>query len=223
MTSTYPEFVSFVQKFLIGYNTAEYSRIIDANNQINKADVISNIEKEEFIEYKLACGHLFDRLITEYVISEAFKSISSDTNPFYDIKTSEELTEIKLQEGGISVVDKQISVVYMLVALNMAVRSNAEERVESLFKTAQFISKMKEASNNMIGEEGDAGVVQNQGTASGLNEVKVEEQLIDSIIQDGDKDKNTEGYISVDSAHQIVDNLIHSWQVTIAFIFERYC
>ena len=75
----------------------------------------------------------------------------------------------------------------------------------------------------MIGEEGDAGVVQNQGTASGLNEVKVEEQLIDSIIQDGDKDKNTEGYISVDSAHQIVDNLIHSWQVIIAFIFERYC
>ena len=225
--STYPEFVSFVQKFLIDYNSAEYSRISDIKSQNKKGDVVSNIAGEEFIEYKLACGHLFDRLITEYVLSEAAKSTdrdkdsSSESLSFEDVTASDAHKQVKQHGGEVNVVDRQISVVYMLVALSMAVKSNAEERVESLFKTAQIISKMKEASHNMIGGGGGGGDtvdIESKGEGSiDMNEVKVQEQGSDSIEQgrvEGDKD--VEGYISVDAAHEIVNHLIHSWQVTIA-------
>jgi hypothetical protein len=231
VTATYPEFVSFVQKFLIDYNNAEYSRIIELRNQAKKDKVITNM-KEEYVEYKLSCGHLFDRLITEYVITEAAKSSGSgghnatdsisELHQFEDVTVTDKQNQEKQREGEVNVVDKAISVVYMLVVLNMAVKSNAEERVESLFKTAQMITKMKETSHNMAGIGGGND---NEGMDIGVNEGKVEEQSSGSFVQKGEgegvvesKDKNMDEYISVDSAHRIVDHLIQSWQVGILLI-----
>lgn len=229
VTATYPEFVSFVQKFLIDHNNAEHSRIIESRNQAKKDKVVTNM-KEEYVEYRLSCGHLFDRLITEYVITEAAKSSDSGSNngsesiselhQFEDVTVTDKQKQGK-QQGEMNVVDKAISVVYMLVVLNMAVKSNAEERVESLFKTAQMITKMKETSHNMAGIGGGND---NEGMDMGVNEGKVEEQSSGSFVQKGEKervveskDNHMEEYVSVDSAHRIVDHLIQSWQVRIAF------
>ena len=228
VTTTYPEFVSFVQKFLIEYNNAERSRTTDLKNDSKGGVEVPKLDEEEFVEYKLVCGHLFDRLITEYAISEAANDRSGDSNsdsekhPYEDITGPENAREVRVREGEISVVDKRISVVYMLVALNMAVRSNAnataEERVESLFKIAQMITNMKEATHLMIGGEGDTVGIQNEGITSSLNEVKIDGQGSSSMIQtEGDDNKNRDAdsdvYITVDSAQQVVDHLIHSWQV----------
>ena len=232
VTATYPEFVSFVQKFLIDYNNAEHSRIIALRNQAKKDKVVTNM-KEEYVEYKLSCGHLFDRLITEYVITETAKSSDSGSNngsergselhQFEDVTATDKQKQGKQQAGEVNVVDEAISVVHMLVVLNMAVKSNAEERVESLFKTAQMITKMKESSNNMagIGEGND-----NEGMDIGANEGKVVEQSSGSFLQKGEGERvvenkdnsNMEEYISVDSSHRIVDHLIQSWQARIVFI-----
>ena len=228
VTTTYPEFVSFVQKFLIEYNNAERSRTTDMKNDSKGGVEVPILDKGEFVEYKLVCGHLFDRLITEYAISEAAKNSESDSNSgsekhsYDDITGSENTRDVRVKEGEISVVDRRISVVYMLVALNMAVRSNvnatAEERVESLFKIAQIITNMKETTHHMITGEGDTVSIQNEVITSSLNQVKTDVQGSGSIIQtDGDDNKNkdadTEGHITVDSAQQVVDHLIHSWQV----------
>lgn len=228
VTTTYPEFVSFVQKFLIEYNNAERSRTTDLKNDSKGGIEVPKLDKGEFVEYKLVCGHLFDRLITEYAISEAANDKSCDSNSqsvsgnhlYEDITGSENTRDVRVKEGDFSVVDKRISVVYMLVALNMAVRSNvnatAEDRVESLFKIAQIIANMKETTHHMI--EGDAVGIQNEGITSSLSEVKTDGQGSSSIIQtEGDDNKNkdadSERYITVDSAQQVVDHLIHSWQV----------
>lgn len=233
VTATYPEFVSFVQKFLTDYNNAEHSRTIESRNQAKKDKVITNM-KEEYVEYRLSCGHLFDRLITEYVITEAAKSSDSGSNngsdsiselhQFEDVTVTDKQKQGK-QQGEVNVVDKAISVVYMLVVLNMAVKSNAEERVETLFKTAQMITKMKETSHNMAGIGGGND---NERMDIGVNEGKVDEQSSGSFMQNGEgegvvenKDNNSmEEYISVDSAHRIVDHLIQSWQVGIIFTIE---
>lgn len=230
VTATYPEFVSFVQKFLVDYNNAERSRTTDLKNDSKGGLEVPKLDKGEFVEYKLVCGHLFDRLITEYAISEAAKNKSNNSNsnsgsemhPYEDMTGNEITRNVSVKEGDISVVDKRISVVYMLVALNMAVRSNAnataEERVESLFKIAQVITNTKETSHHMIGGEGDTVGIQNEGITSNLNAVKIDGQGSGSMIQtEGDdnksKDADSEGYITVDSAQQVVDHLIHSWQV----------
>ena len=148
--ATYPEFVTYVQQFLDNLNRENR----ETGGVVCTDKGVSNV-------YVLKGGHLFDRLVSFHILSgdmnesidnsnvqtnnsssNSSSSSSSSSNGGDVMNMVEVENEVESEGGKRSLANTKISVTYMLVALNMAVRTAAEERVDALFHTAQLLSRI---------------------------------------------------------------------------------
>jgi hypothetical protein len=219
--------------------------------------------KDDVVEYKLMSGHLFDRLITQYILSgrdieedvegegegggeggsnSDYESVNitgmgmgtdrggrggmggrGGSGPYmsrdYPIIDSSSTSTGTIGSGSpsgrVAAVDvgtARVSVLYMLVALNMALRTGAEERIETLFKTAQHLSAGRNDPHNP-GSSGDTDSIgfphsESQGTETGtgmgagvrsgdgVNEgysVQNSVEMAEGIEEEGEKEGESEG------------------------------
>jgi hypothetical protein len=102
--------VKFVKIFLENYNDN------------NKSNDNNDDDKSKYVEYKLTAGHLFDRLITTYVLSGKDKCNTLINNNNINININGDHNNYK-SDGNINdntnigenlVATKKISVTYML-------------------------------------------------------------------------------------------------------------
>ena len=231
--------------------------------------------KDDVVEYKLMSGHLFDRLITQYILSgrdieedvegegggggeggsnSDYESVNitgmgmgtdrggrggmggrgggggrggtggrGGSGPYMsrDYPTSDSSSTSTSTgtigngspSGSVAAVDvgtARVSVLYMLVALNMALRTGAEERIETLFKTAQHLSAGRNDPHNP-GSSRDTDSIgfphsESQGTGTGMgagvrsgdgmNEgysVQNSVEMAEGIEEEGEKEGEAEG------------------------------
>ena len=119
----------------------------------------------------------------------------------------------------------------MLVALNMAVKTSAEERVDSLFHTAQLLSEKSAALNmtNPSGVYGESEIISN--TSSEEKEIKevvdavannlyttIDQSTIsnpsDDVAASKEGEVDSGELVSVRAVEEIVRNLYDTWQVS---------
>mmetsp|Transcript_4103 Transcript_4103/g.4233 ORF Transcript_4103/g.4233 Transcript_4103/m.4233 type:complete len:249 (+) Transcript_4103:2-748(+) len=96
-----------------------------------------------------------------------------------------------------AVVTKKISVTYMLTALNMAVKVPAQERVESLFNMAMYLSTKYDNENDDNNSPLDSPVV------SPVNGTEIEPVEEEAYVQ----------YVQIKAVEEVVRHLNHTWQV----------
>ena len=249
--ATYPDFVMYVQQFLERKN-ARNGDDARASVAIKHTGERERSEKENLEDkiplFHLKGGHLFDRLMSNHILSgrNARKNIIDKINS-NNSSSVEEIDEGKrkgegegegdyhsnLPEKNNSVTTTPISVTYMLVALNMAVKTAAEERVDSLFSIAHILSKRNdqeknincfggdhgseigiENSNSVVGEKHtESGIVASESNAyAPLDQITTASNNVETAHIDGSEEE-ADSLVSVRSVEEIVRELYDTCQV----------
>ena len=190
--------------------------------------------EEKAVFFQLKGGHLFDRLVTAHILSERTNlnsNISSSSSGSSSSSNVEGEFENRQSDISLSTALIPVSVTYMLVALNMAVKTAAEERVDSLFHTAQLLTEKSAALNmrNPSGAYGESEIISNTST-----EEKEIKEVVDAVAnnlyttidqstisnpsddvavsKEGEVDSGE--LVSVRAVEEIVRNLYDTWQVS---------
>ena len=196
--------------------------------------------------FVLKGGHLFDRLMSVHILSGDYQnenngqtgsnsgsgSVSggSGIGGNSEMMKNNQNTGIEVEkdvekEVEISLANAKISVTYMLVALNMAVRTAAEERVDALFYTAQILSKIDlnknishgEISFSVNNENGNDNAVDRSTTVNIGSQVVRENNEMSGKevgIDGGNEGEVEEEYVSITATEEIVRDLYSTWQVS---------
>ena len=229
--ATYLDFVTYVRQFLEKQNAENRNRMTVSagnNNGVGRergsvGGALNRRSEEKAVFFELKCGHLFDRLITAHILSNRNININTNTNASSSDSNIEEKFENRQFDNSLSTASIPVSVTYMLVALNMAVKTAAEERVDSLFHTAQLLSKNSAALNlaNTHELSGKSEILPNSTTEG--KEIEgvvdaVENNLYATIDQSTvsifPSEVDTEALVSVRAVEEIVRDLYDSWQVS---------
>ena len=231
--ATYLDFVTYVRQFLEKKNVENRQRMTVSagnNNGVGRergsvGGALNRRSGEKAVFFELKCGHLFDRLITAHILSNRNINTNINTNANSSSSNSniEEKFENRQFDNSLSTASIPVSVTYMLVALNMAVKTAAEERVDSLFHTAQLLSKNSAALNLADTHElsSKSEILPNSTTEG--KEIEgvvdaVENNLYATIDQSTvsifPSEVDSEALVSVRAVEEIVRDLYDSWQVS---------
>lgn len=187
--ATYPEFVSFVQGYLEKYNEEN---------------------KDPAATFSLRGGHLFDRLVTFYVLSGR-NTVNRGGKESKESKEGNNEIPSPVPDGQRAASATSISVPYMLVALNMAVKSAAEERTDALFTLAQFLSAFDATEKHKESTVDRTTAEQEHQQEAVAKSIAVKEGETESEREE--EGEREEVFINVRAAEEIVRDLYNSWQV----------
>ena len=143
-------------------------------------------EAESTAPVVLRGGHLFDRLVASYLVKQHQTATSSTSGNSTSLMDSS--GDLPTEEPSLA--STHVSVAYLLVALNMAQRTAAPQRADSLFALAQGVDRTRSGDDD-DGRQGD-----------------------DDGRQGNDDDRQgSDRSVSWAAAEEIVRHLGDSWQL----------
>ena len=218
----YVEFVSFVQGFLKDYN---------ARNSTT---------------FEIQAGHLFDRNVLYYLLDAKTSNtgkyvVQGEKDGSVDRQNSVGfggdgnvsgwrdnlvLDGESAQTEMVDVADAQIPVRYMLVMLNMAMKTPASERISALFKIATTISDSDPGTTNtaeiVTDSSSNSESISGGGDSEDGGDLKGPSDGAVSVATITDSDNKDES-CTIAAVEDVIGFLADSWQVRCEFIPFPFC